>query len=303
MAKCPKCGRKLTLFDWRPNCPGCGVNLVYYGLEDTLLDEADVAEAEHAKLQKRLDRLKASFIGSKLTIARIVLSLLPIAALLIPLCEVKFVNIPFRGEISSSVNLITLINVFTTLDFDGLFAMFGSSTTSPMFIGYAGALLCITLSLVFVLVSLLALMAACGPKGNIRNIILNSIALIFSVTSIFFFSSFSSNAAKVFPGMFESGKIGAGIFVYIAAIVALLALNIVITCKGTPVKYKQCYVGGIPAEEYFELVEKGTSKEELRKKMNEALDAIEAKKAAEEAQLAADEAAAKAKEKEEAAAK
>lgn len=279
MAKCPKCGRKLTLFDWRPNCPGCGVNLVYYGLEDKLLDEADAAEAEHAKLQKRIDRLKASFAGSKLTVARIVLSLLPVVALLIPLCSVKFTNIPFRGEIGGSVNLITLINVFSGLDFDGLFAMFGNATLSGVFIGYAGALLTLALSLVFVLVSLFALVAACGPKGNIRNIILNSIAIVFSVASIIFFSVFSSNATKVFPEMF-TGKIGVGIFVYIAALIALLVLNIVIAKKGTPVKYKPCFVGGIPADEYFELVEKGTSKEEIRKMMNDALDAIEAKKAA-----------------------
>ena len=283
MAKCPKCGRKLTLLDWRPNCPGCGVNLVYYGLEDKLLDEADAAEAEHARLQKRIDRVKASFAGSKLTIARIVLSLLPIVALLIPLCKVEFVNIPFKGTIGASVNLITLINVFSGLDFDGLFAMLGNATMSSVFIGYAGALLSLALSLVFVLVSLIALIAACGPKGNIRNIILNSIAIVLSVASIVFFSLFTSNAAKVFTGMF-TGKIGVGIFVYIAALIALLVLNIVIAKKGTPVKYKQCYVGGIPADEYFELVAKGTSKEEIRKMMNEALDAIEAKKnAAEEA--------------------
>lgn len=282
MAKCPKCGRKLTLFDWRPNCPGCGVNLVYYGLEEKLLDEADVAEAEHARLQKRIDRLKASFIGSKLTIARIFLSLLPVVALLIPLCEVKFTNIPFKGEIGASVNLITLINVFSGLDFDGLFAMIGNGTLSPMFIGYAGALLSIALSLVFVLVSLFALMAACGPKGNVRNIILNSIAILFSVVSIVFFTNFMSNAEKIFPGM-ATGKIGVGIFVYIAALIALLVLNIVIARKGTPVKYKQCYIGGLTSEKYFELVEKGTPKEEIRKMMNEALDAIEAEKAAKEA--------------------
>ena len=58
MANCPKCGRKLTILDWKPNCPGCGVNLVYYGMEERLLAEADAAEAEHARLQKRIDRLK-----------------------------------------------------------------------------------------------------------------------------------------------------------------------------------------------------------------------------------------------------
>lgn len=279
MANCPKCGRKLTLFDWKPNCPECGVNLVYYGLEDKLLDEADAAEAEHARLQKRIDRLKAAFIGSKLTIARIFLSLLPIAALLIPLCEISF-KAPFMGDKTTAVNLIELVNVFSGLDFDALFAMLGSATLSTMFIGYAGALVALALSLVFVIVSLVALMAACGPKGNVRNFILNGLAIAFAVASIVFFSVFASNGSTVFGG-YLSGKIGAGIFVYIGMLLVLLAVNIILAVKGTPVKYKQCFVGGIPAEEYFELVEKGTPKEEIREMMNKALDAIEAKKNAE----------------------
>lgn len=279
MANCPKCGRKLTLFDWKPNCPECGVNLVYYGLEDKLLDEADAAEAEHARLQKRIDRLKAAFIGSKLTIARIFLSLLPIAALLIPLCEISF-KAPFMGDKTTAVNLIELINIFSGLDFDALFAMLGSATLGATFIGYAGALVALALSLVFVIVSLIALMAACGPKGNVRNFILNGLAIAFAVASIVFFSMFSSNGSAVFGG-YLSGKIGVGIFVYIGMLLVLLGVNIVLAVKGTPVKYKQCFVGGIPAEEYFELVEKGTPKEEIRAMMNKALDAMEAKKNAE----------------------
>lgn len=280
MANCPKCGRKLTLFDWRPNCPECGVNLVYYGLEEKLLDEADAAEAEHAKLQKKIDRLKAAFIGSKLTIVRIFLSILPIAALLIPLCEISF-KAPFMGEKTTAVSLITLIDVFSNLDFDALLAMLGSAALKTTFIGYAGALVTLALSLVFVIVSLLALMAACGKRGNSRNITLNSIAIAFAVASIVFFSVFSSNGAAAFAG-YLSGKIGAGIFVYIGMLCLLLGLNIFLAIKGTPVKYKQCLVGGLPSELYFELVEKGTPKEEIRAMMNKALDEIEAKKAAEE---------------------
>ena len=280
MANCPKCGRKLTLFDWRPNCPGCGVNLVYYGLEEKLLDEADAAEAEHAKLQKRIDRLKASFVGSKLTIIRIFLSILPIAALLIPLCEISF-KAPFMGEKATAVNLITLIDVFSNLDFDALLAMLGSAALKTTFIGYAGALLCLALSLVFVIVSLLALMAACGKRGNSRNLTLNSIAIVLAAASAVFFSVFASNGTAVFAG-YLNGKLGAGIFVYIGMLCLLLGINIVLTIKGTPVKYKQCLVGGIPAEEYFELVEKGTPKEVIREMMTKALDEIEAKKASEE---------------------
>ncbi len=277
MAKCPKCGRKLTILDWRPNCPGCGVNLVYYGMEERLLKEADAAEAEHARLQKRIDRVKASFIGSKLTIIRIVLSILPIAALMLPLCTVSYSG-PFIEATTTSVNAIEIYNLVTSLDFDALITMLGSSVVGTGFIGYAGALVCILLSLVMVIVSLVMLTLACSPKGNPRNIILNSLAIIFAAASGVFFNVFASNISAVFPD-FISGSVSFGIFVYIAALALLLAINIIIAAKGVDVKYKPCFVGGLPAEEYFELVEKGTDIDVIHGMMAEALE----KKAAEEA--------------------
>lgn len=270
MAHCPKCGRKLTIFDWKPNCPGCGVNLVYYGMEERLLDEADAAEAEHARLQKRIDRLKAAFVGSKLTIVRIILSILPIAMLMLPLCSVTYSG-PFIEQTTTNVNAIEIYNLVSSLDFDALFTMIGSSLLGTSFIGYAGALVCLLLSLVVVIVSLLMLTIACGPKGNPRNITLNSIAIVLAVASIVFFNIFATNISAAFPE-FVSGSIGFGIFAYIAALAALLAINIVIAKKGLEVKYKQCFVGGIPAEEYFELVEKGTEKSVIREMMAKALD-------------------------------
>lgn len=279
MANCPKCGRKLTILDWRPNCPGCGVNLVYYGMEERLLNEADVAEAEHARLQKRIDRLKASFIGSKLTIIRIVLSILPIAALMLPLCSVSYSG-PFIEATTTNVNAIEIYNLVSSLDFGALFTMMGSSLLGSSFTGYFGALLCILLSLVLVIVSLVMLMMACGPKGNPRNITLNSLAIISAVASIVFFNNFASGINAVFPD-FISGSVGYGIYVYIGALVLLLGINIIIAVKGVNVKYKQCYVGGIPAEEYFELVEKGTDINVIHDMMAKALKAQADAKAAE----------------------
>ena len=280
MAKCPKCGRKLTLFDWKPNCPGCGVNLVYYGMEERLLDEADAAEAEHAKLQKRIDRLKASFVGSKLTIVRIILSILPIATLLLPLCSVTYSG-PFIEQTTTNVGLIELINIVSSLDIDALLTMVGSGIVGTSFIGYAGALVCLLLSVVLIIVSLLMLMLACSPKGNPRNITLNIITIALAVASPVFFSIFASNISAVFPD-FISANISFGIFVYIAALALLLAINIVIAVKGVEVKYKQCFIGGIPAEEYFELVEKGTEKAVIRQMMAEALEIKAAEKEAKE---------------------
>ncbi len=287
MANCPKCGRKLTLFDWKPNCPDCGVNLVYYGMEERLMDEADHAEAEHARLQKRIDRLKASFVGSKLAIVRIILSVLPIAALMLPLASVSF-NGPYIEATTTSVNAIEIYNIVSSLDFDALFTMIGSGVVGSAFIGYAGALVGILLSLVFVILSLVLLTLACSPKGCPRNIIMNSLAIVAAVVSIFMFNQFAKDITTVFPDFVTDASIGFGSFVYLGTLVILLCVNIYLTVNKINVKYKQCYVGGIPAEEYFELVEKGTNKETLHAMMAEAL----AEKAAEN-ELAEDAAAEK----------
>lgn len=283
MAKCPKCGRKLTLFDWKPNCPGCGVNLVYYGMEERLMNEADAAEAEHARLQKRIDRLKASFVGNKLTIVRIVLSILPIAALMLPLASVSF-NGPYIEATTTSINAIEIYNLVSSLDFDALFTMIGSSILGSSFVGYFGALVGILLSLVFVIVSLVMLMLACSPKGNPRNIILNSLAIVSAIASVVFFNQFAGGITSVFPEFVTDASMGFGIFVYIGTLVLLLGINIVIAVKGVDVKYKQCFVGGIPAEEYFELVKKGTNVDVIHQMMAEALAAknAEAEEKAEE---------------------
>lgn len=294
MAICPNCGRKLKLTDWRPNCPGCGVNLVYYGMEERLTAEADKAEVDHAKIQKKLDRLKASFVGSPLAIIRIFLSLLPLGALMIPICSVSF-NGPLIPETTSKINLISLYNMVSSLDFGALITMTGAKSVGTGFIGYAGALISILLSVLMVVVALVALVAACGPKGCIRNIVNNSISIVCAVASIFFFNIFSSNINKAFPDFF-TGKIEAGIFVYIAALIILLGLNIYLTKNKINVKYKECLIGGVPYEEYKELIESGVSMDEIHKKMDVILDERERVRNEE---LARKEAEKKAKEDEE----
>lgn len=281
MAKCPKCGRKLTLFDWKPNCPECGINLVYYGMEERLMDEADHAEAEHARLQKRIDRLKSSFVGSKLAIVRIILSVLPIAALMLPLASISF-NGPYIEATTTSINAIEIYNLVSSLDFDALFTMIGSGVVGSSFIGYAGALVGILLSLVFVILGLVLLTLACSPKGCVRNLTMNSLAIVSAVVSIVMFTQFANGITTVFPDFVTDASIGFGIFVYIGMLALLLGLNIYLTINKIEVKYKQCYVGGIPAEEYFELVEKGTDKETLHKMMAEALSEKAADTEAEE---------------------
>ena len=121
-ATCPKCGGKLRLIDWKPNCPHCGVNMVYYGMEERLLLDADKAEAEHARFQPKIDRLKAAFVGSPLAIVRIVCSLLPIAGLFLPLAKFAF-QAPYAA-FDGSINMISIVNLLSgRMNFDALTTM------------------------------------------------------------------------------------------------------------------------------------------------------------------------------------
>lgn len=278
MATCPKCGHKLTLFDWKPNCPECGINLVYYGMDEKLMNEADAAEVEHAHLQKKIDRLKASFVGSPLAIVRIFLSLLPIGALMLPVCSLSFSG-PLIEQTTKSINAIEIYNYVSSLDFGALFTMMGSKLVGGAFTSFFISIAAILLSVVFVIVSLVALVAACGPHGKQRNYILNSLSIIFAAAAAMFFSRFASQINGVFPE-FVSGKLEIGVIVYLAALFILLGINILIGAKGNNVKYKECFVGGIPAEEYEKLVADGVDIEEIHQRMIEILD----KKAAERAE-------------------
>lgn len=286
MASCPNCDYKLKFTDWRPNCPQCNVNLVYFGQEEKLQEEADKAELEYVHLRKRIDRLKASFVGHPLAILRIFLSLLPLGALMLPLCSVSYSG-PFIEQTTKTINAVSVVNAVSSLNFDALFTMMDSKLLGTAFTGYFASLVCLLLSVVMVLVSLIALMAANGPKGNIRNFFNNTLAIALACAAPFFFMKFANGTANVFPDFF-SAKLEVGVFVYIGAIVLLLVLNVVIAKKKIPVQYKQCYIGGIPYEEYIQMVEAGVSMDEIHAKMDVILAEKEAKRLKEVARKAAE---------------
>lgn len=62
-------------------------------------------------------------------------------------------------------------------------------------------------------------------------------------------------------------SVGIGLFVLLLLYAVQLGFNIVINKKGFEVKYTPCLIGGLPSEEYYEYVEQGMSKEEIRRKM------------------------------------
>ena len=267
MASCPKCGKNLRLTDWRQHCPQCGANIVVYDLQEKLMQDADIAEVQYYHFQKKIDRLKASFIGTKLAVARIITSILPVGPLFLPLIKAAFsppVDFP-----DGNVNLMTIVNHFGAINLDTVKALPGGNAKTDSVLLVAGTLL-FALSAVLTLVHLILLTLACSPKGKARNIVQDVLILLSSVAS-----------AVCFAAMGDSGAVKAtlaiGAYLYILLQVVNVAIDIAVLKQGIPVTHKQCYVGGIPIEEYFEL-EKTLTPEEMRAEQYRRLTAIQQEK-------------------------
>ena len=254
MANCPKCNAKLKLTDWRPECPKCGVNMVYYGMEERLLADAEKAEAEHAKFQKGLDRVKASSIKGKRQIARIVLSIIPILGLLLPLASISLKNIPFVEDKTISVNLITLITEYfmKLFDIDGLLAMVGHNAVGTPFILFAASIICLALSIVVGIFNFGRNFCSSQPKSCKKNMIVSIVSMLLAVASGITFAVFASGIVKLFPDFIDA-SVGFGIFVTAALHIPVIVLNYNLVKNPIVVKYTELPTYGeaeeAPAEE------------------------------------------------------
>ncbi len=249
MANCPKCNAKLKITDWRPECPKCGVNMVYYGMEESLLKDAEKAEAEHARFQKGLDRFKASAIGGKRQIARLVLSIIPVAGLFLPLASLALSEAPYMAAKSVSVNILTLVEfIMNYFDVNALLGAIGSDVVGTPFIMFAASIVCLVLSVVMGILNFGRNFCSSKASSCKKNIVVSVLAIVLLVGSAVTFSVFASGINAVFPSMI-SGGIGFGIFVTMALHIPVIAVNA--SCVKNPivVKYTELPDYSKPVEE------------------------------------------------------
>lgn len=251
---CPKCSYKLSLIDTKPECPVCGVNLVYYGMEESLKKEADRAEFEHACSQPRMDRLKAATIGSPLAIVRMVFCLLPLLASLLPMGTVV-VNLPYYTE-TVSVNIVSIITkVFMNLDFDHLLAMVGTESVGTAYIFYMVALVCFVLALLASILNLVFLIMSCGKKGIQRNVATASIGLVFTVVAAVMMSLWVSGLNAAVPEVFSGSVAPWGALGMAVSFILVIAINLIYKKKDIKVKYKDLTEFLLPYDERQKLKE------------------------------------------------
>lgn len=229
MARCPKCNRKLHIWNVKAECPDCGVNIANYDWENRLEQDSIQAEAAFAKLHETMRKFKYSFVGTKLRIARIPISVLPLFSLLLPFGTMA-VSIPFCDE-KITINAVTMVMNLLNFDIGGIF-----KAPSSAIIGDAS--LRFMLSIVFVLLAALSLLVSLGflllnfKKFNSKGLFLTNLcASIFMLASAFCFHDFSGMIeASTLADAIQCGP-SWGIFVSAAIYLASSITNLIVSLQ------------------------------------------------------------------------
>lgn len=144
---CPKCGKKLKPFYMKEKCPYCGVNLLYYNLDENLKADAAQAQKEVDAVNKFLNTIKSSSIASPLLIVRLILFFTPLASMCLPM----------YGDVSLISIIMGLVK--------------GTASIGDVILPFVSMVLVVVLSLAVILSSLFS----ATKTGLLRNMIFSAV--------------------------------------------------------------------------------------------------------------------------------
>lgn len=229
MARCPKCNRKLHIWNVKAECPDCGVNIANYDWENRLEQDSIAAEAAFAKLHESMRRFKFSFVGTKLRIARIPISVLPLFSFLLPLGTLA-VSIPFF-EKTFSLNAITIVMNILNFDIMGIFKAPSSEIIGDAALMFMLSLLFVVLSALSLLVSLVFLLLNFKKFNSKGLFVTNLVASLMMFASAFCFNSLSSAMAASTLSDAVSCAPSWGVFVSGALFLASSITNLIVSLQ------------------------------------------------------------------------
>ena len=229
MAKCPKCSKKLSIFDISQFCPACGVNMRFYNFEENFIREAKYAELSQAGLKVKLRNLKYSFSGSKLVTAKLIVMLLPLLSLLIPSGNIS-VSAPFI-QFNSHFGILGIVNIVTGGALNYLMQMCGSEIAGSAFSALLSALICY---LVVVLLSVFCFLFSFFGFASIKNMqkvtsVTAALGIVMSIVTMVMIGLFANACADT---VLIDGSLGFGLIVALIMFAAVFAVNLLLWKNG-----------------------------------------------------------------------
>lgn len=234
-SNCPNCGEKLKWYHIKAECVHCGANIPNYNWEARLEEDNKIAEAKFASLYAKLNMLKYSVFGTKLRIARILMSFIPAVGFILPWAAVT------SETDSLAFDLLGLFAKGTnTLKFFGIFFKDIGGILSSM----AGTSLYIIIGFLLMLLSIVTIVIAFfvpfvrfkKPKTNAAWIT-DIISIVFAVAAAGMFSVAAGAGIKgadsFMIGSLEftnaSVSVMWGLFVYIALLAVAFIGNLLVS--------------------------------------------------------------------------
>lgn len=236
MSECPKCKQKISLLYLKQHCPHCGVNLRFYNFEENFYRDAKKAELSVAKIDMFIAQLKASFVGSKLTIVRLCVMLLPAASFLVPYGKTIFSQPFLNGSVTLSA--LGLYGAYEDGYLPYILSMAGGAVNGKAFTLLSCALASLALSAVAaILIFFMTLLCFLSVKKMHRVLAGFAVAgAVLSAISFLLTTAFASSARSL---DLISGEAYPGFLVSALCFAVVAAVNILIGKQGLNIVYKE----------------------------------------------------------------
>ena len=236
LSACPGCGQKIGLLYLKQNCPHCGVNLCFYDFENRFYRDAKKAELSLARINLFIARLKASFIGTKLTVVRLCVMLLPVVSFLVPYGR-AVVSQPFlEGDVT--VSALGLYGAYEDGILPYLLSMTGSAVNGRAFTLLTAAVGAFALSAVAAaLIFFMTLL--CFVSVTKMHRVLAGTAFAGAALAVLSFVLTACFAAAANDLELISGKAYPGFLVSLLCFAAVAVVNLLIGRQGLGIVYRE----------------------------------------------------------------
>lgn len=233
-SSCPNCGKKLHWYDVKAECSNCGISIPNFNWEERLEADNELAERKFASFYRGLNRLAYSIWGTKLRIARIVLSVLPVIGFILPWATLK------SDAESVGLDLFGMTCSKSLIDLFGDF--FGNTSLYITNMGYEGfsgtlsftmyAVLCMVLSLLFAVIAFFLILILAKHSKTKAITVFECLSVASAVASAVCFTLGVNGAPAElginfgsFPVYNATGGVAWGFYVALALLLVAVGIN------------------------------------------------------------------------------
>lgn len=226
-AKCPNCGHTLKLWSVKAECPKCDANIPNHQWEERLEKDADFAEHAFAKFHYKLANFKSAAAGSKLRIARLVLTFAPLIALVLPLYNFSL-NLPFRQSEETVSFLTFILNYLLETDIGSVIKILGGEVLGHAALMVVVACVLLLVAVVCGVLNFFVLLIAGIKLKYMFNIILNVVSTLSWAAAAVFFAQFTSACEALGGGIITDCSLGFGFIVGCVLFLVNVTLNVLV---------------------------------------------------------------------------